>query len=226
LHRAEAVNSMGSQKKLGNNLTLFIVADVLQYMSDDWENTDEYAQLYNWLDNESTPPVAPRPVKKKPKQSAKATEDVRKLDFCTDDAPERILTALEDRDFFKNPTGLMGLANFLFSKDNSTHPVWQSFRPYHANLLAYQIASGIGVGSITDVTMVRECYRIIVTIMQQSIKEVHQKKFENVTTNTVYHQWVAKETPGEMDNLSLLFRFLHEKDGDKQYYAVGKLPME
>lgn len=207
-------------------MTLFIVDDASQYMSDDWEHTDEYTQLHDWLSNEVTPPVAPRPVKKKPKQSAKATEDVRKLDFCTDDAPKQTLAALEAPDYFKKPTELMALVNFLFSKDNSTHPVWQSFRPYHANLLAYQIASGIGDGSITDVAMVRECYRIVVTIMQQSVEKVHQQMYENVTTNTVYHQWVAKETPGEMDNLTLMFRFLHEKDGDKQYYAVGKLPME
>tara|TARA_B100000795_G_scaffold171045_1_gene128901 strand:- start:1527 stop:2123 length:597 start_codon:yes stop_codon:yes gene_type:complete len=198
-------------------------------MSDDdkWDNSAEALDLYEWLDEvyDSTP--APRPAEKKPVQSVKAKDDVRKLDFCTDNFPARILSALEDPNYYKKPAELMGLANFLFSKDNSDHVVWQSFKPYHANLLAYQIASGIGDGSVTDVSMVRECYKTIVTIMQNSVSSgVPELKFDNVITKTVYHQWVSKETTGEMDNFSLIFKFLRENDRSRQYYGVGKLPME
>jgi len=200
-------------------------------MSDDdeWANSAEALDLYDWLSSDevqnSTPPIAR--FNKKPVQSAKACDEVGTLDFCTDNTPARILSALEDPNYFKKPVGLMGLINFLFSKDNSDHVVWQSFKPYHANLLAYQIASGIGDGSIADVAMVRECYKTIVTIMQNSVSNgVSELKFGNVTTKTVYHQWVAKETPGEMDNFSLIFKFLRENDTSRQYYGVGKLPME
>jgi len=201
-------------------------------MSDDdeWANSAEALDLYDWLGSDevqnSTPPIAPRRSNKKPVQSAKASDEIRTLDFCTDKTPARILAALEDPNYYKKPVELMGLVNFLFAKDNRDHVVWQSFKPYHANLLAYQIASGIGDGSITDVSMVRECYKTIVTIMQNSVSSgVPELKFGNVTTKTVYHQWVSKETPGEMDNFSLIFKFLREKDESQQYYGVGKLPM-
>jgi len=202
-------------------------------MSDDdeWVNSEEALDLYEWLGSDevqnSTP--APHPFEKKPVQSARASDDVRTLRIwrCTDNTPARILAALEDPNYYKKPAELMALANFLFSKDNSDHVVWQSFKPYHANLLAYQIASGIGDGSVTDVSMVRECYKTIVTIMQNSVSSgVPELKFDNVTTKTVYHQWVSKETPGEMDNFSLIFKFLRENDRSRQYYGVGKLPME
>tara|TARA_B100000795_G_scaffold227329_1_gene183645 strand:+ start:77 stop:676 length:600 start_codon:yes stop_codon:yes gene_type:complete len=199
-------------------------------MSDDeWLSKEEVIDLINWFDEEqnSTPPIAPRPAQKKPVQSAQANDDVRKLDFCTDNAPARILSALEDPNYYEKPAELMGLVKFLFSKDNSKHDVWQSFKPYHANLLAYQIASGIVDGLITDIPMVRECYKIMVTIMQNSVSNsAPELKHDNVTTKTVYQQWVLKEMPGEMDNFALIFKFLHKNDKSQRYYGVGKLPME
>lgn len=200
--------------------------------NDNWENSEEALDLYEWLDdvydstpNDSTP--APHPFEKKPVQSARASDEVRTLDFCTDNTPARILSALEDPNYYKKPAELMGLANFLFSKDNSDHVVWQSFKPYHANLLAYQIASGIGDGSVTDVSMVRECYKMIVTIMQNSVSNnAPQVTYDNVTTKPVYSQWVSKETPGEMTNLNLIFNFLRKNDLSHQYPGAGKLPIE
>jgi hypothetical protein len=198
-------------------------------MSDDdeWENSDEYGELYDWLSSDEVQKSTPlhRTADKKPVQSTKASD--LKLDFCTDKSPERILAALEDPNYYTKPVELIKLVKFLFTKDNRDHVVWQSFKPYHANLLAYQIASGIGDGSITDVSMVRECYKTIVTIMQNSVSsDVPELKFDNVTTKTVYHQWVSKETPGEMDNFALIFRFLYDNDRSQQYYGVGKLPMK
>jgi len=193
---------------------------------DDWENSEEALDLITWLDDE----VAPHPFEKKPVQSTRASDDVRKLDFCTDNTPARIVSALEDPNYYKKPAELMDLVNFLFSKDNSDHVVWESFKPYHANLLAYQIASGIGDGSVTDVSIVRECYKTIVTIMQNSVSnDAPLLTHDNVTTKTVYHQWVSKETPGEFGNFSLIFNFLYDyykNDRSRQYYGVGKLPME
>jgi len=190
-------------------------------MSDDdeWENSDEYGELYDWLSSDEVQKSTPlhRPTEKKAKQSTKASD--LKLDFCTDKSPERILAALENPTYYQ--TGeLVNLVNFLFSKDNSDNDVWQSFKSYHANLLAYQMASGIGDGSITDVRMVAACYKICVTILQNSVaNEAVELKFGQVITKTVYHQWVSKETPGEMKNLNVMFRFLREKDA--RYSGVG-----
>ena len=196
-------------------------------MSDDeWTNSAEALDLYEWLDDvyDSTPAGE---AEKKPVQSAIASDDVRTLDFCTDNAPARILSALEDPNYYKKPAELIGLANFLFSKDNSDHVVWQSFKPYHANLLAYQIASGIVDGSVTDISMVRECYKMMVTIMQNSVSnDAPLLTHGNVTTKTVYTQWVSKETPGEINNLNLIFDFLRKNDKSHQYPGAGKLPIE
>ena len=197
-------------------------------MSDDpWDKSDEYGELYDWLANDFVSTPTPTPVEKTPVQSVKASDDVRKLDFCTDKTPERLLAALEDAEYYKKPAELVGLVNFLMSKDNRDHAIWQSFKPYHANLLAYQIASGIGDGSITNVSMVRECYKTIVAVMQNSVSNaVSELKFDAVTTKTVYHQWVSKETEGEMGNVALIFGFLREHDRSCQYSGAGILPME
>jgi len=205
-------------------------------MSDDdeWVNSGEYKELYEWMknetipSNETTPPIAPRPAVKQPVQSTRTSDQDRILDFCIDYSAGRVLTSLEDNDFYKNAAGLVALANFLFTNDNRGNAVWKAFKPYHANLLAYQLAAGIRNGTITDVGMVSGCYRIIVNVFENSIPDNPDmyKHYQKVVTKGVYIQWVSKETPDEMGNLTLIFRFLMEKDTGKQYYAVGKLPKE
>lgn len=149
----------------------------------------------------------PSATPKRAKMPARPATNVRKLVFCTDKSPERVLNALEDADLYRKTDTLRALAGFLANGlTNAGWAVWKALKPYHANLLAYQFAAGIQAGTLvapTDVIMIRSCYDIIINIFE---------RFNNDSDRPTYTQWVARQTVDEMTNMDIIFRFLRKHD--------------
>lgn len=179
---------------------------------DGWGTDDDWAQLADELEA----PPAPARAPKRAHVPRTASGDARKLDFCTDTTPDKVMTALENRDMYKDARTFTNLINFLvFRKSNDGKLIWKSLKPYHANLLAYQVAAGLQAKTLTDVRMIRACYTTIVRIMESHVPEGH----------AVYTQWVGRESVEEFTNIAIIFEFLRKHDDEIARTAgPGKLP--
>lgn len=178
---------------------------------DVWAADDEWSDLLDELET--------KPIEAPPKRAhfpRSASGDERSLDFCVDQTPNKVLAALEKSDLYRDVSSFTQLINFLaFRKSNDNKLIWQSFKPYHANLLAYQVAAGIKAETLTDVRMIRACYDIIVKTMESYVPE----------GRAVYTQWVGRESVEEFTNIVIIFEFLRDRDEEIAKSAgPGKLP--
>ena len=157
------------------------------------------------------------PARKRAHVPKWATGDERKLDFCTDDTPKKVLSALEDVDLYRKVQTFTNLMNFMFKKSNDGFQIWEHLKPYHANLLAYHAAAGIQAGTLDDVKMLRAIYETVIRVLEDSVR--------SLGGGAVYTQWVGRETREEFTNISIIFEFLRERDDViKSMAGPGKLP--
>lgn len=216
------------------NDSINCLAMLAKMSEDEWVDSEEGREMVDFLLNSN----APRQYAKRPVQSVQPVNaSKRSLDFDVCKLALKLVESLEERELYQKPAELMKAVQFLFTKVG-TSPVWQQFKTYHANLLGYQLAGSVRLSetnviyrdemvrlcsnslSKTEdpqnyITLVRECYKVIVHVMEHSVgAEVVGK----------YTQWVAKETISEMDNLSIVTSYLRERDESCTYSAPGKLP--
>ena len=190
-----------------------------EHSDDDWEDVEWANELLEEM--HSVPAVssgtpAPKAVKTA-KPPRKASGDARRLEFCTDSSPEKVLQALEDINLYRNVQTLRNLLTFLYKKSNDGFAVWEHLKPYHANLLAYQVAMGIQTSTLDSVEMIRASYDVIIHVMEDSVR--------SVDAGAVYTQWVGRESVDEFTNISIIFDFLRERDEQiKGTAGPGKLP--
>ena len=160
-----------------------------------------------------------QPPRKYAKMPPRESDDVRQLIFCTDKTPERVLHALEDPKLFQKTNTLRQLVHFLKTgKTNAGWAVWQALKPYHANLLTYQLAAGIENNTLvapTDVQTVKDAYVIAIHTLERFTQ----------SDRPTYTQWVAKQTHDEFKNIDIVFRFLRQHDVHiARAGGPGKLP--
>ena len=180
---------------------------------DEWE--DSWANELLEEMHSDPPPASTAPKIAKPPR--KASGDDRKLDWCTDKTPDRVLKALENKELYKDVSTFTSLMNFMFNKSNDGFNIWEHLKPYHANLLAYQVALGIQASTLQDVKMIRACYNIIVRVLEDSVR--------SVGSHSLYIQWVGRETHDEFTNITIIYNFLREHDEEMKATAgPGKLP--
>ncbi len=190
---------------------------VVHHMGDsDWEDVEWANEL---LDEMEAAPAAPAPAPAPARAHApkRATGDARKLDWCTDDTPAKVLSALEDIDLYRKVQTFTNLMHFMFKKSNDGFHIWEHLKPYHANLLAYHAAAGIQAGTLEDVKMLRAAYETVIRVLQDSVRSVN--------SGSLYTQWVGRETREEFTNIGIIFKFLRERDDAiKSTAGPGKLP--